>query len=334
MDAPRLGWPGRLLLLGNWFSLRLSRRRAAELEKLLGREQFYLLHKRVEMSLSGLPTSQVPTEIVQSFFSAEAMLSHPLLIHYIRPAIRMAAAARYDISGIPVITSPTLTFGGEAVPLGSSGLKVAEIPLAVVFLLRELGRAIVNLHQAIEYNQPDRVQIFARACGRLSTLIYEPAPIAFYIGQNFFRKTSSAYKLFSAQASQVLAVFLILHEMGHIFKNHALPPRNDDQRRDQEHDADKFAMHCELAPKRDEVRFEPFRKLQMIYICNLFTLMERELKLSGIPLNGYPSFEARRAVLLEHFQSTRVVRNSVARFEQEVGAIPVELFDRESLKFR
>jgi hypothetical protein len=321
MNAPSMGRLGRLLFRLMSFSAWLSRRRALELLQSLNSAQRVELLERIKKAQNKLVLSRMPDDIAKLLFSPQAMLVHPLLIHYIRPAIRMASARGYDASEIPIITNPELTFGGQAVPLASSSLKIAEIPLGLVFLLRELGRGIVNLHNAIQYKESEKVRLFAKACVQLSALIYEPAPVAFSMGEHLFKKIPFSYKLYAAQASHVLGVFLILHEAGHICRNHNLDPWSDEQIEkipDQEHQADIFAMECLLSIKKDNPKFQVFRDIEMIYVCDLLSLMEIEFEASGQSLNGYPSFKDRRVTLLSQFESTDDVRNAVILFEQEL----------------
>jgi hypothetical protein len=180
------------------------------------------------------------------------MLCHPLLIHHIRPATRFASAAGYVTSGIPLITSPDLTFGGRALRLQSSNLAIAEIPLGLVFLFRELGRGIINLHDAIRYKQPQGIDLFAKSCSLLAYLIYQPAPVVFNMGQELVKNTSLKYKIYASQITQVLTAFVVLHEIGHICKNHNMDPFSDEESKRQEHEADIFAMECLFAPKKRE----------------------------------------------------------------------------------
>jgi hypothetical protein len=102
-------------------------------------QQWEALLARADESTRSLDLTGVPVQLRWFLYSPQSMLCHPLLVHYIRPARRMASAAGYATSNIPVITNPNLTFGGHALRLQPSNLTIAEIPLGLVFLFRELG---------------------------------------------------------------------------------------------------------------------------------------------------------------------------------------------------
>ena len=329
MEHPRLGWHGRLALLSQYFSIRLARKKALELRQSMSSEKWDSLVAEAIRNSKKITSTDLPDQIRAFMFSPDAMLCHPLLVHYIRPAMRMASAAGYPISGTPVLTNPELTFGGRALSLQPSDLKVAEIPLGLVFLFRELGRGILNLHNAIEYNQENEIRIFAKACSQLAFLIYQPAPVIFRVGEVLFKGTPFKNKVYASQITQVLAVFVVLHELGHICMNHDLNPAGDEASKAQEHDADIFAMECQFAPKHGNPAFAPFRRIQMAAVCHLLTLMDIEFEVSGMPLDGYPTFQERRLRLLRHFENTDAVTDavirSVHRFEMEVRSSPKSL---------
>src|SRR3954447_3877285 len=111
----------------------------------------------------------------------------------------------------------------------------------------------------------------------------------------------SLHATYGATEARGMSHFLILHEVGHICKNHNLGPLSDAQRRRQEHEADVFAMECLFSMKRGNAIFEPFRKMSMTHVCNLLSVMEAEFDASGVALDGYPSFKDRRITLLKHF---------------------------------
>jgi len=327
MERSRLGLGGQIALLSQWYSIRLARKQGLELRHAMSAQQWQALLAKVEENSRSLDLwTEVPDQVRSFLFSPQSMLCHPLLVHHIRPAKRFASAAGYVTSGIPVITNPNLTFGGRALPLQPSNLIIAEIPLGLVFLFRELGRGILNLHNAIEYKQQRNIETFAKACSLLSYLIYQPAPVVFKVGEKLFEKTSFKYKTYATLFTQILSAFVILHELGHICKSHNLDPLSEDESKRQEHDADIFAMECLFAPKRENPTYAPLRRLQMITVCNLLTLMDLEFEMSGAKLNGYPSFSDRRLKLLHHFDSTDGVADgvmeSISAFELEVRSAP------------
>ena len=196
MDRPGLGWRGRIAMLSQWPAIRRARKRRLVLRNSMSAEQWEDLTARVDEITKDLSFQNLPDQLRSFLFSPEAMLCHPLLVAHIGPAVRFASAAGYETSSIPVISSPKLTFGGQARELQPSNLRIAEIPLGLVMLLRELGRGILNLHNAIQYNQPQNIELFGKVCSALSDLAHQPAPVAFYAGESFFRKTSFKYKIF------------------------------------------------------------------------------------------------------------------------------------------
>jgi hypothetical protein len=181
VKQPRIGWGGWAILLPYLYSIKLAKQHAAGLRRHLRTEAWDNLTKKAYDNSLHQDLTGIPAAFGQYLFSSDAMLSHPLLIHFIRPAVRMALAAGHKISGIPIIMNPSLRFGGQTIPL-KPDLKVAEIPLGLIFLFRELGRGILNLHNAIYYKEPDNIRVFAQACSDLSILIYKPATLAFSLG--------------------------------------------------------------------------------------------------------------------------------------------------------
>jgi hypothetical protein len=323
MTHPRAGgWARRMALLSMSFSSMFARKRLHELQRSLNVDQWADLLERADENSKKIDLTTVPDDQFRSLISPEALLCHPMLVHYIRPAARMALANGYEISDLPVITNPLLTFGGHALKLDRAGLKIAEIPLGLVFILREIGRGILNLHNAIQGSRNINTLLFAAACSELSSLIYEPPAFSFLLGETVFSKTSFAHKLYASQFTHILGTFIILHEVGHICKNHNLDPRSEEQSARQEHEADLFAMECLFATKKGKEMYEPFRKLMVIAVCDLLTLMGIDFERSGASLNGYPPFEARRQLILDHFGSANSVKDAVSRFEQEVKKAP------------
>jgi hypothetical protein len=329
MEHPRFNWGARIALLSQWYSIRLARKKGLELRQAMGTEQWEALIARAAENSRHLDLSSVPDQFRSFLFSPESMLCHPLLVHYIRPAMRMASAAGYVATGVPVITNPNLTFGGHAFELEPSALKIAEIPLGLVFLFRELGRGILNLHNAIQNEQERDIPPSSKACLLLSSLIYQPATVVFQLGETLFKKTSFKNKLYATQITHVLGVFVILHEIGHICKGHNLTPFSEEESKRQEHEADIFAVECLFAPKRDNPRYAPFRKIQMIAVCNLLTLMDIHADASAANLYGYPSFKERRLKLLGHFGATdgvsKAVTEAISSFELEVRRSPADI---------
>lgn len=325
MRNPSLNWLGRIALLSQFYSIRLARKIGSELRGTMNEQQWGALLARANTNASSIDLSTVPSQLQAFLYSSESMLCHPLLVHYIRPAMRMASVAGYSAAGIPVIANPNLNFGGHAIQLEPSGLKITEIPLGLIFLFRELGRAILNLHNAIENEQTSDIPQAAKACSLLSFLINQPAPIAFNAGSALFKHTPFKNKAFAVQFTQNLAIFVMLHEMGHVCKAHNLNPFSEDESKSQEHEADIFAMECLFAPKKDIPRFAIYRKIQMAVVCHWLTLMDIQAETSGANLYGYPSFAARRRKLLEHFGATDSVsdhlRTSVYQFEREVRLV-------------
>ena len=318
MVAPKFGWFDKILILARARSSRSTQLRILQTYSKRTPEQKKELDRRIALSCNAQALSEIPSELVNFLFSPQAMLAHPLLVPFIRPATRLARANGYDIVGIPIITSPVLTFGGQAEQL-DSGLKVAEIPLGFIFLLREIGRGILNLHHAIQCEETDKAESFADVCSQLSKLIYRPAAEAFNLGQNHFGKTSFSYKLFATHVSHVLGVFTILHEVCHICKNHNLKPWSHEQIQEQEFDADIFAVECIFSSKKDSKMYDQWRNQMLIYVCDLFSLMEVELNVSGGELNGYPSFDARRINLLDNFKANEQVRTAVDKFHKALA---------------
>lgn len=327
MKSASSTWRGHFLVLTQWFSIRLARRKGLELREYMTDQQWGdLLAKADAYSASIASDSVHDTKIREFLYSSQSMLCHPMLVHYIRPAKRLAAAAGYAGDGIPVITNPNLTFGGRAFELERSALKVAEIPLGLVFLFRELGRGILSLHNAIENSETQNVPMYARACSLLSTLIYKSALVVYPMGEAIFKGMPFKNSVYAAHMAHILGVFVILHEMGHICKDHNLMPLSEEESKAQEHEADIFAMECLFAPKKNRPAFASYRKIQMACVCHLFSLMDLHAETSGANLYGYPSFNERKRKLLNHFAMTDgvsdAVRRSVETFEREVWIAP------------
>jgi hypothetical protein len=313
----------KLMLLSIALSRRIFRRNTSDLDETLTPEAKAKLLEKATQDCSTLELSHLTSEITRALFSPEAMLGHPFLIHFIRPASRMALKLGHKVNGIPILSSPNLRFAGRATMLDNQAVKLVEIPLGSVLLLRELGLAIVNLHFAIEYREEKKIQFFSRVCRFLSALLFKPAPLAFEMGQVAFAKVPMSYKVYATQASHVLGVFLILHELGHICLGHNLvDPISDKECRTQELAADVFAMDCQFAPKKGNPRYEPFRKMQMIYVCHMFSIFDVGLADLRIELDGYPSFASRREALLEHFLPGSDVVRSVKNFNAAIVALP------------
>jgi hypothetical protein len=334
MPENRLGWRVRLALPSLYYSRRVARRVTQEALTALGNENQLrpVLHARAEKNAPNLANIPVPEPMKSLLFSPDAMMSHPFLAHHIRPAKRFAAAAGHDVSHIPIVASSRLTFGGEAIELEPSCLKIAEIPLGLVFLFRELALGILNLHNALEYNQAQEIERFSKACALLACLIFLPAPISFTAGQIAFKKMPLKYRLYASQTMQILTGYVLLHEMGHICLNHNLDP-SEIERKDQELAADVFAMRCMFAPKLNAPSFALFRKIQIINVCHLLTLLEYRFA-DGGDLAGYPTFAERRSNLLNSFEGTdsvdASVKRSIAAFEKAVQKAP--RFDLQNLE--
>ncbi|PDT44740.1 hypothetical protein CO661_27000 [Sinorhizobium fredii] len=282
--------------------------------KKLTLEEYRGLLSHVKAETVGMRPPDIADEIFEYYFSPDAMLAHPFLVRYIRPAIRFVESYGCDFGRTPIITSPALTFGGQAIPLDTTKLKVAEIPLGLVFMLREIGRGILNLHNAIARQRANEVESFAQACADVAKLLYEPAAKVYEVSSKKFRSTSLTSKLFSAQTTQVIAVFVILHEAGHICLQHDL----NQVRRDQEFAADIFAVEAFRSTKKD-TRFNVFYDLALIYVCDLFTIMELEFAVNGGSLLGYPSFAERRNNLLSHFEPAPDVIAVIEAFRVELA---------------
>lgn len=317
--------PSRSRLL-EWLTLGVSRslvrRHISDLNETLSPAAMAELLESVQHDCSNLDTSRLNNEVVQKIFSPEAMICHPLLIHFIRPATRMAHAHGHTVNCIPIVCRSGLRFAGRVTTLDRNNIMIVEIPLGSIIHLREIGLAIINLHNAIEYGQTEKVQLFSRVCRSFSALLFEPAPLAFEFGKIAFKNISTSYRLYSSQVTHVIGVFLILHELGHICKQHATDPNNDEQLRQQELAADAFAMECLFSTRKNDPKFERFRIMRIIYVCHLFSIFEVGLNDLGVELDGYPSFAKRREALLTHFQSGSEVVRSVINFNNAITDLP------------
>jgi hypothetical protein len=317
----------RLILLQIALSRWLCRRNISDFNNAITSEAKERLLEKAIKECAYLDVSHLNVDIVTALFSPESMLQHPLLMHFIRPASRMALNLGYKVNGVPIVSSPNLRFAGRTSMLDEQNLKIAEIPLGSILLLRELASAILNLHNAIAYGESEKVQFFARVCRFLSALLCKPAPYAFHLSQASFASMPISYTLYSSQVYNVLGVFLILHELGHICLRHNLDPISDQQSCAQELAADVFAMEGLFSPKKDNPRYEPFRKMQMIYICHMLSIFEIGYTDMGIKLDGYPSFASRREALLTHFQSGTDVISSVNEFNVAIAVLPPPTLD-------
>lgn len=341
MSVMRSKWAQQVMLLSQWYSVRLARTKADELRHSMSNDQWQDLLNRVDENSKNIENSNgMPSGPMKDYlFSPQSMLCHPLLVHHIRPAKKFVSAAGYDASGVPIITNPRLTFGGQALKLEASGLKIAELPLGLVFLFRELSIGIVGLHNAIQHQQTRAIPALAVKCGILSKLIYQPAPLVFAVSSGLFNDAPISQKIFATQTMQFLTAFLILHEVGHIHDD-LMDPLSEQDSIDYELRADVFAMRCLFATKKDNAKFAVIRQLVMVQICHLMTLMELEFEASGARLSGYPTFNARRLNLLHSFEQTdgvtRIVMNAIADFAREVrSAFPAATeFARQFTDFR
>jgi hypothetical protein len=105
MEHPNLGWGARIALLSQWYSIRLARKQRLELRQSMTSQQWEALLARADESSRSLDLTNVPDQVRSFLFSPQSMLCHPLLVHYIRPAMRLASAAGYVTSDIPVAFS-------------------------------------------------------------------------------------------------------------------------------------------------------------------------------------------------------------------------------------
>jgi hypothetical protein len=315
----RITWCGRLALAANSAATRTARNEVLSRYKALTLEEYRDLLTHVKAETAGMRPPDVPDEVFQYYFSPDAMLAHPFLVGYIRPAIRFLKSYGCNFDRTPIITSPALTFGGQAIPLDATKLKVAEIPLGLVFLLREVGRAILNLHNSIAEQSTNKIESCAALCADVAKLLYEPAAMVYEVGSQKFRYTSLKSKLFSAQTTHVIAVFVILHEAGHICLRHDL----NQITRDQEFAADIFAVEAFRSAKRDP-KFNVFYDLALIYVCDLFSIMELEFALNGGSLLGYPSFAERRDNLLFHFKPAPDVMAAIEAFRVRMAKFALQ----------
>jgi hypothetical protein len=314
--------PKGILRLANAFSAAFSRRENESLEKSLGRDAYEALLDHVRASSANVNTLQIPSDFIEDMLSPSAMLSHPLLVHFIRPATRMARSLGYDVRHIAVISNASLTYAGRAIVLDGFNVSVVEIPLGTVLILRELARVILNLHNAIQYEDHANINTFSRLCRILSNMLYAPAQHAYFVSQQLVNDIKFAYELYAAQAYHVLGAFLILHEMGHIIREHDLDPINEEQSHRQEYEADVFAMECEFAPKMHSRAFESFRELQMIYVCHMFSIFDIGYVDAGIKMDDYPSFSDRRSNLLSRLHASDRVMRAVDLFDRAVRSLP------------
>ncbi|TCA08572.1 hypothetical protein E0H63_07120 [Rhizobium leguminosarum bv. viciae] len=308
----QITWWARLALAANSAATRPARNEVLGRYQNLTPEKYQSLLSHIEAEIAGTRPVNIPDEIFEYYFSSEAMLAHPLLVSYIRPSIRFVESYGFDFNGTPIIASPALTFGGQAVPLDAD-MKVAEIPLGLVFLFREVGRAILNLHNSIAMQRVSDVRSYARICAEIAELLYKPAAKVYEHCIEKFRPTSLKSKLFSAQTTQVIAVFVILHEAGHICLRHNL----DEVSPAQEFAADIFAVEAFRSAKRDP-KFNVFYDLALIFVCDLFSIMELEFTVNGGSLLGYPSFSERRDNLLSHFKPPPDVTAAIEAFGVEI----------------
>ncbi|MBY5694687.1 ImmA/IrrE family metallo-endopeptidase [Rhizobium leguminosarum] len=319
MEAGKLRWRDRLALLAKAPSTRMARQVAFKWQEHLTPEQLEALNRHAVKILSEVDYSKVPHKIANMLFSGEAVLANPFLVHYVRPAVRMARTNGYEIANIPIITNPSLTFGGMAVELAPN-LRVAELPFGLIFMLREIGRGIVSLNNAMQKGKFEKSKVSAYLCATISLLMFEPLAKIYPILQNTFESTTSfSDKILATRATHALGVFLILHEIGHICCHHKFGLNENDERREmQEHEADVFAVECILAAKAANQRVSPFKDAMLIYICGLFVLMDISANETGLNLDGYPSFKSRYLRILEDAHASTEVRETVEKMGFEV----------------
>ena len=308
---PTAGWRTRVVLLSMWYSIRGARKQRFALRQSVGEKQWKILLARAEESLGNLALKDLPDQLRSVLFSPESMLCHPLLVHHIRAAARFAKAAGYVITAIPIIATPLLNLVGRADRLKLSNLGFVEIPLGLIFVFRELGCGILNLHQAIQYERQEDIELFARTCSTLVYLLNQPASVIFDVAETLFKETPFKHKLFAVQTTQIITAFVILREIGHICKNHNIDPINEEESNTQEYEVDIFAMECLLTPRKENPRYLPFRKIEIIMVCNFLSLMALEIEGAGPALSGYPSFSDRRQRLLRHFAYSDIVTDEV-----------------------
>jgi hypothetical protein len=319
METRKFTWRDRLvLLLAKLPSKRMARRVALGWQEGLAPPQLAELYLHVDSIRDQTDSSKLPNELAELLYSVDAILANPFLVHYIRPAIRMAKANGYEIGNIPIITNPSLTFGGAAVPLPN--LCIAELPLGIIFMLREIARGIVSLNNTIQYKKIDKSKQFAYSCSVLSLLMFDKFTDVYPIFFDLFEATTPiSEKIFATQATHVLGVFLILHEIGHICCNHDFTlPKGSERRKRQEHEADLFAVECLFAIQRDNPRYTPLRDIMLVYICGLFAIMETGADCNNIDIEGYPRFQDRYLEILAKFDASGKVRKAVMDFHFEV----------------
>ncbi|KSV67429.1 hypothetical protein N185_30565 [Sinorhizobium sp. GW3] len=313
MEAGKLRWRDRLALLAKIPSQRIARQLALKWQEDLTPKQLEALNHHAALILSEVDP-KIPREIV----NLQTVLANPFLVHYIRPAVRMARKNGYEIGDIPIITNPSLTCGGEAVELAPD-LRVVELPFGLIFMLREIGRGIVSLSNAMQRGSFEKTKVSAYLCATISLFMFHPLGKIYPLLKRVFDSTTLLNKIRAAQATHILGVFLILHEIGHICCNHDLSQyENEKLREQQEHEADLFAVDCMLAVKRSSPRFSAIRDAMLIHICGLFVLMDIGANETGLALDGYPSFKSRYQRILENVDVSAVVRGAVRSMDFEV----------------
>lgn len=326
VQPPKLGWSMHALLTAKLYSRHLCRIRIGNLRKSLTPAQFDYLEATAKQYSEMLTAENqrskfpMPRRLFDMMCSTEAMLCHPMIIHYIRPATRMAALNGVKIDAIPIITSPSLQLGAQAFRPGVKPVPVAEIRLGSMFLLREVGLGIINLHNAIEKVDLCRVDQYARVCCALSGVLRAHAITAFALSKTMFKDTPFSYRLFASQVTHVLGTFLILHEIAHICLRH--DPINREEITANEHEADVFAMKCLFSPKAGNPRYNPFRDVMLAYVCHWLSMIDKEMVHSGSPLHGHPAYSDRREKLLDHFKASEAVRRSASQFDGLMKASP------------
>lgn len=299
------------------FSMRASRKQIKTLRKSTSANDWRSLENAASEASQIAGTLTAFGRQLPFYISPEAMICHPLLVHYIRPAQRVARKAGFEIRHIPVIASPVLRFGGQARRLEQSELVVAEIPLGLILLLREIGRAVLTLHNAIQYETNAAIPAAVKACRTLSNLLQEEATQAFKFGQEHL-ETSMTFKSksLSALTSMNFAMFVILHEIGHVCQCHDLDGEDEELSRQQEYEADAFSMRCLLRSKESEsLGWSHFSEFQFTSVCELFILFELHyLRMSDSFPSSYPTFADRRRYLYSKFDPPGRVLEAVQKF--------------------
>ena len=308
MIAMRISW---------MLSMRASRKQIKALRKSISADDWRSLESAAYDASQIVGALRAFGRQLPFFSSPEAMICHPLLVHYIRPSQRVARKAGVEIKHIPVVANPMLRFGGQARRLESSELVVAEIPLGLIFLFREIGRAILTLHNAIQCEASAAIPDAAKTCQTLSNLLQEEATQAFRFGQEHLETSMTLKsKSLSALTSMNLAMFVILHEIGHVCQCHDLDAEDEELSRQQEYEADAFSMRCLLRSKESvSVRWNHFSEFQFTSICELLILFELHyLRLSDSFPSSYPTFADRRRYLFDQFNPPSRIMTAVEKF--------------------